>query len=758
MFSQVSYPLTTLVGLIETGSLGLPELQRPFVWDRAQVRDLFDSLYRGYPAGAFLFWRTGSGHGTKTIGADAKQQVAATLIVDGQQRLTSIYAVVKGVPVVDEDFRESEIRLAFRPRTGEFEVANSANAHDPEWIPSITPLWAPDANAFGFTSEFIARLRETKGLTDDEEKEVANAITRLIQLTAYTFTAIELASEMEVEEVSQVFVRVNSKGTPLNAADFILTLMSVYWDEGRRELEAFSRAAKTPSSSGPSPFNYFLRPSPDQMLRVAIGLGLRRGQLRAVYQLLRGRSVTSNEVSDQARDEQFAKLAQAQAHVLDLTHWHEFLKALQQAGYRSQDMVTSDNNILFSYLAFLVGRVDHGIAYPELRKLIARWFFMCSVTGRYTGTPESRIESDLRRFADAKSGDAFETILDEIIGTNLTSDFWTVALPDTLDSASAYSPALFAYHASLCLLNAKALFSDLAVSDLLDPALQGKKKALERHHLFPKAYLKSIGVSGVSSTNQIANMALLEWPDNISISDAPPSQYFPEMFAKHVDPKDQEAAYFWHALPAGWEEMEYKEFLKQRRTLMAQVIRAGYDKLVTGVSPFAGAGQPDVMFPTVESLLEAMETAQVEFKSSARVSLDGDEVPEKAINGAVIKSVAAFLNSDGGTLGIGIQDDGAILGIQPDLDYKDQDLDSYANWLTTLFITALGAAATTRVGVRFEAVGEATVCLVDVRPSSKPVFAATDKGKDLFFVRLNNTTRVLSGADVITYAEERWGA
>ena len=754
MFSQVSYPLSTLVGLIETGSLGLPELQRPFVWDRAQVRDLFDSLYRGYPAGAFLFWKTASGHGSRSIGADAKQQTAATLIVDGQQRLTSIYAVFKGVAVVDEDFRESHIRLAFRPRSGEFEVANSANARDPEWIPNITELWAPGTSGYTFTNDFIARLEGAKGLEPGEEGRIADAINGLTQLTAYTFTAIELASEMEVEEVSQVFVRVNSKGTPLNAADFILTLMSVYWDKGRHELEAFSRAAKVPATDGPSPFNYFLRPSPDQMLRVAVGLGLRRGRLSAVYQLLRGRSVQSNEVSDQARIEQFAKLEEAQAHVLDLTNWHEFLKALQQAGYRSHDMVTSDNNILLSYLAFLIGRIDHGLSYTELRKVIARWFFMCSVTGRYTGTPESRVESDLHRFAEATDGDSFVAIIDEIISTNLTNDFWTVALPDALDSTGAYSPSLFAYHASLCLLDAKALFSDLSVSELLDPAIQGKKKALERHHLFPKAYLKTFGIVGPA--NQIANMALLEWPDNIAISAQPPSEYFPTMFAKYVDPKDQAAIRFWHALPDDWENLEFKDFLARRRALIAQVIHAGYDKLVTGVNPFAGIGQPDVMFPSVASLLEAMETSQVEFKSSARVSLQG-EVPEKVINGAVIKTVAAFLNTDGGTLAIGVDDSGGILGVEADLAVKNQDLDGYANWLSTLFITSLGAPAATLVGIRFEEVQGSTVCLVDVRASSKPSFASTEKGSDLFFVRVNNTTRMLTGGDVLAYADQRWG-
>ena len=761
LFSRIEYPLSTLIGLIETGSLGLPELQRPFVWERVQVRDLLDSLYRGYPAGSFLFWKTTASHGSHSIGAEAKQVHPDTLIVDGQQRLTSLFAVIKGMPVIDKDFDELRIRIAFHPQTGRFEVANSATEKDPQWISSISDLWAPGANTYAFITEFIERLSQTTSVDADAKAQIATAIDDVHKLTGYTFTAIALDSSMSVDEVSQVFVRVNSKGVSLNQADFILTLMSVYWDEGRHELERFSRDAKLPSASGASPFNYILRPSPAELLRVAASLGLRRGQLRVVYRLLRGRDLDTDEASSETREKQFAKLKAAQGHVLDLTNWHEFLKAVRQAGYQSNDMVTSDNNILMSYLAFLVGRVDHNVAYPELRAAIAKWFFMSAATGRYTGNYESRIDQDLRRWGDATSGEDFLAMLDETIATNLTTDFWNLELPDALDTSSAYHPGLFAYHASLCLLGATALFSKLSVSSLLDPSLQAKKKATERHHLFPKAYLNSIGISDIYRVNQIANMALLEWPDNLAISDSPPSDYFPEMFEAQVDEPDREAARFLHALPDGWEDMAYADFLAERRPMIAAVVKAGYEKLASGLSPFATSGElaaPEGVLPTVAALISEMETSRVEFKGSARVSLDPDQpdVPEKAINGAVIKTVAAFMNTDGGTLGIGIADDGAVLGIGPDLKLKPHDIDGYMQWLVRLLSQSIGQAAATRVGIRFETVDDRTVCILDVKPSPKPVHATTDKGSDLFFVRMNNTTYDLKGAEMLDYVAAHW--
>jgi hypothetical protein len=121
--------------------------------------------------------------------------------------------------------------------------------------------------------------------------------------------------------------------------------MSVSWEEGRKALEDFSRAARH-TSEGPSPFNHFIKPAPDQLLRVAVGLGFRRGQLRAVYSLLRGRDVDTEKLLASRQDEQFDRLRAAQEKVLDLTNWHEFLKVLVRAGFRSGSMITSETSVL----------------------------------------------------------------------------------------------------------------------------------------------------------------------------------------------------------------------------------------------------------------------------------------------------------------------------------------------------------------------------------------------------------------------------
>lgn len=749
-FSHTQYPINALVEQIDSGELSLPDLQRPFVWERARVRDLFDSLYHGYPAGYFLFWATPSAVDSHKVATSPGVSHGLKMIVDGQQRLTSLYSVMKGREVVNADNELQQIRISFNPLTEEFAVANAATENDPEWLTSISQMWNSDAGEYGFISAFIQQLSEARELSDAEKNKIGQTLGQLAGLRNYQFSALELSADLDIDEVAEVFVRINSRGIALNSADFILTLMSVHAPERRHQLEDFARAAKTPSTGDATPFNHFLAPSPDQLLRVAVGLGLRRGVLQNAYQNLRGRDPLTKQISEETRAENFRILGEAQDKVVNLTNWHEFMVAVKRAGFRSGDMLTSSNNFLYCYLFFLIGREEFKVGQNELREVIARWFFMSSLTGRYTGSPETILEADLRRIDEAKTAEDFVNILDHVIDTQLTSDYWRVTLPDLLESSAAWSPYLFSYYAALNLLDAKALFSNMKINELFDPGMKGTKSPVERHHLFPKAYLASIGITGTTRTNQIANFAFVEWADNIAISDTKPAEYFPEYFKK-LSPEERESASLWHALPDGWEHMEYFDFLRARRTQLADVVRLGFERLDEGADHY------DDGLPTVSELLRQMETERVEFKQSARASLEND-APEKVINEGVVKTVAAFLNCKGGTLGIGITDDGDILGLQPDLDFKNQDLDHYQNWLTSLLVGSIGGGTVgALVTIRIESVGSEVVCLVDVKPSSKPVYAKTTKGDNCFYVRVTNTTRLLEGPDIVDYVGEHWG-
>jgi hypothetical protein len=592
VFTQVNYNVGGLLHYIDAGDIGLPDIQRPFVWATTKVRDLFDSMYRGFPVGYLLFWANAEVNGARSIGTDEKgHKLPRLLIIDGQQRLTSLYAVFRGHPVLTQDYRETRIEIAFRPRDATFAVADAAIRRDPEYIANISELWTTGKKSFALITDFLKKLEARRPLTDDERDTLSENLNKLIALDNYPFTALEIADTVDEEQVADIFVRINSEGTPLNQADFILTLLSVFWEDGRRAMEAFSRASRLAPRPGdkPSPFNYFIQPGPDQLLRVSVALGFERGRLRSVYQILRGRDLETGTFSPELRQAQFTRLQEAQAHVLDLMHWHQFLQSLVGAGYRGSEMVSSQNTLLYAYTFYLIGKTRCGVPTYELQRLIGRWFFAATITTRYTASPETAVEADLNRLKGIHDALAFVETLNALMASSLTNDFWTITLPSQLETSAPRGPYLAAYHAAQNRLGAPVLFSDKKVADLLDPALNLKKKALDRHHLFPRAWLEREGISDLRLINQMANMALLEWPDNIGISDTPPAAYVPQL-GKRFTSEAWARMCDLHALPQGWEQMPYEQFLRQRRVLMAGIIRRGYEALAPEFVGVAATG------------------------------------------------------------------------------------------------------------------------------------------------------------------------
>lgn len=582
LFKKVDYSVGKLLEDIAMGEIGLPDIQRPFVWDAARVRDLFDSMYRGYPIGTLLLWENGYPGEHRPIGSDKKQKVPHLLVVDGQQRLTALYAVMKGVPIVDKDFMPRRLRIAFNPLEERFEVTDAAIERDPTWIADISILWRPDFDPYSFVSDFLEKVAARRPLSAEDRKRIPKAIQRLVNLINYPLTALEISLTATEEQVSEIFVRINSRGRTLNQADFILTLMSVFWDEGRKELEEFARRAKyPPQNNQPSPYNPYFQPSPDQLLRVDVALAFRRARLMHVYSILRGKDLQTGEFSAERRDAQFAELQRAQSDVLDLQHWHEFLKVIKRAGYIHPSLITSETSLIYTYALWLIGKRDFGLDLSVLRNLMARWFFMSSLTGRYTSSPESRMEQDLSLLRGLKRPDEFIRVLEQEMSAVLTQDYWQVTLPNELATASPRNPGFSAYIAALNLLDAPVLYSKMKVRDLLDPTTKPKKQALERHHLFPRKYLESHGITDRRDIDQVANYALVEWHDNIEISDDPPAKYAIN-YEQAFRVEELKQMYRLHALPERWYELDYQTFLEERRKRMASIIKEGFNSLSIG--------------------------------------------------------------------------------------------------------------------------------------------------------------------------------
>jgi len=754
LYRDTGYSLTHLIEDIKHKNIALPDIQRPFVWSSSKIRDLLDSMYRGYPVGTLMFWETGAEVGTRQIGGGESDRVAKLLVVDGQQRLTSLYAVMTGHKILTKSFEEKLIRIAFRPSDETFEVTDAAIERDPEFVSDITSLW--DGSYKSTVRQFLAGLaeRRTEPVDDAEQDYLEERIDRVRDLRDFRFQVIELNAMANEEQVAEIFVRINSEGVKLNQADFILTLMSVHWDKGRYQLEDFCRSAIDSKIVGSSARNPFIDPSPAQLLRAGVGLAFRRGRLHTVYNILRGKDLETGEVSPERRDQQFERLRIAQDEVLSLTNWHEYLKCLIHAGFRSRKMITSENALIYTYVLWLIGRCDFGIDLKTLRGVIARWLFMAHTTGRYTSSPESQIESDLGRIVDLdqSDGNAFCAELDRIVAGYFTGDYWDISLPNRLDTSSPRSPELFAYWAALNLLDAELLFSSMRIRELLDPVVIAPR-SIERHHLFPRSFLEKKQIVGVRQINAIGNMAFLDWPENMEIGDDDPRVYWPILAGTVPDERLKKQIY-WHALPVGWEQLEYTTFLERRRLLIAQVVRDGFAVLTTGHDLHQAPH-------TVSDLLGIGESETVEFKSSARWNLKAGS-PDKKMEQVIVKTVCGFLNAQGGTLLIGVDDDGAVVGLSSDymtLGSKP-NADGFELFLRQKLDGELSIPTAGIVKIRFESVNGQEICIVSVAASGKAVFSKPLEGNQPpseFWVRVGNATKQLHGDDMVDYQEAHWG-
>ena len=586
LYDNIPSKVGDLLNDVRNGRIGLPDLQRPFVWKDSKVRELLDSMMKGYPIGYIMLWSSPEDYeNTSHIGTNDKiYKRPDDLVIDGQQRLTALLAAMHGVSIKDKNYEDKRIRISFNPLTREFAVWTLAYERNPEWISDISAAFEADQEHIisKFRKAYIKTVNQAREknnepiLTEDDEDTIEDNIKDLLDLGIYSLPTLKINAKADEEDVADIFVRVNSGGQNLTEKNFIETLIAVYDNDVHEKIDKFCAESRIPNNG--TSYNQILEVDPSHLIRMAVGVGFKRARLRYAYMLLRGKNLKTGKITQDVREENLKIFKESLDVVTNLNKWHAFMNIFATAGYLKGSFVASTNAVVFSYVLYLIGKYDYNVPSLELQKIIRKWIFMSTITLFYTGSTETEVEKQFADLRDVKTADEFVRYLDSIISNKFTDDYFTYSLPAELNSSSATSPAWYGYIAAINVLGTPMLFSTAPLSQYLVLGANGNKNSVDKHHIFPKNYLEKIGFDNDRDRNQIANFTYLDYQTNIDISDAPPMEYV-ERYRNKLGEEAFKLACEQNALPENFENMLYQEFLDKRRLLMAQIVKKAYMKL-----------------------------------------------------------------------------------------------------------------------------------------------------------------------------------
>ncbi|SFA69611.1 Protein of unknown function DUF262 [Poseidonocella pacifica] len=593
-YSVTPHPIETLLTWVKSGEIAIPEIQRPFVWDATKVRNLLDSLYQGYPVGYLIAWRNPS-----VRLKDGSTSSGKRILIDGQQRVTALMAALLGQGVLTKDYETVRIRIAFHPVDERFEVSNPAIQKDASWIPDLATVFAPDASLTKLTREYTARNPEA------DQDRISLVLEKVRKVINNQVGIIELAEDLDIETVTEIFIRVNSAGASLSQADFAMSKIAANDTYGgnmlRKAIDYFCHLAVAPEflpriEKGDKAFatSEFLPkmrwlkdvnddlydPTYTDMLRVAFTSEFRRGKLQDLVALLSGRNFETKQYEEAVAEEAFSRLKTGVLNFINKTHFDRLTMILRSAGFVTSRLIRSQNAINFAYILYLRGRAESMPA-ADLERLVRRWYVMSLLRGRYSGSPETAFDFDIRQIESR----GLASYTDAVIDAELPESFWNTLLPQEMETSSGSSPYFLVYQAAQAKLGDLGFLSrDITVRDLL-------LNRSDVHHVYPRNHLKGQGLTR-GRYNQIANFVLAQSEINIGIGDRDPKVYFNELadqcngglkkYGGITTGEEMRSNLQMSCLPVSLLDGDiptFDDFLEQRRRLMAHKIQTYFEGL-----------------------------------------------------------------------------------------------------------------------------------------------------------------------------------
>lgn len=594
-YSVNQHLVEIILAWVRSGEIAIPEIQRPFVWDATKVRNLMDSLYNGYPIGYLISWKN-----PNVRLKDGSLSEGKKILIDGQQRVSALMAAVLGHPVISKDYQRLKIRIAFHPLDERFEVSNPAIQKDVKWIPDISTLLDGQQGLIRSVKEYCRRN------LDADELHVENALSSLMQITKKQVGLIELTPDLDIETVTEIFVRINSEGVVLSQADFAMSKIAASEKYGgpplRKAIDYFCHLAIAPEfystlQETDKEFvktNYFQKmawlrdeqddlydPSYTDLLRVAFTSSFDRGRLSDLVSLLSGRNFETRQYEEEIARESFTRLSEGVTQFMNETSFKRFLMIIRSAGFIDSSMLRSQNVLNFGYILYLKLRAQGKYRPNEIESFVRRWIVLSILTGRYAGSPETRFDFDVKQVSQRP----FHEFLHDTERADLSDAFWEAALVQSMNTSVASSPYLHVFWAAQVKANDPGFLSrDIKVQDLIS-------QRGDIHHVFPRQYLKNGGMKR-ERYNQIGNYAYTQSEINIQVGNKAPKVYFAEMkeqcnagphkYGGIRDLETLKANMEANCIPDSIFDMaidHYDQFLEERRTLMARKIRDYYRSL-----------------------------------------------------------------------------------------------------------------------------------------------------------------------------------
>lgn len=606
-----TYPLSisAILGLIKANDIAIPEIQRPFVWKSKQVRDLMDSLYKGYPVGYIILWKN-----PNVKLKDGTISAGKKVLIDGQQRVTALMTALAGQNIINEDYKTTRIKIAFDPfaaLTGDdeaeiFAVQTPAHIKSSRWIPDIAEIFSDNFSCFKFINDYCAINPDMK------DESLDSIISKLKGLVNQSIGIIELSDSLQIDIVTDIFVRINSKGTTLNQGDFVMSKIAADEEHGgntlRKIIDYFSHLSVEPTY-----YDYMVThdldfcrkenglykeklkwlrndtesiydPTCDDVIRVAFMHKFQRSKLADLVSLLSGRNFETRDYNVEIIDNTYEEMYKGVLNVISEHNFKQFMIAMRSAGFISRKLINSIMAVDFAYTLYLILRESKEVSVSEIKHYIQKWYVLSVLTGRYTSSPESSFYKDLKSIKEKGVVATLQAIED----ATLSEAFWNVQLVQNLESTSTINPTYQVYLAAQVYFNETSLLSNnIGIKELID--LGG-----DVHHIFPKQYLKEQGLEK-NQYNQNANYVYLDRPVNESIGKLPPYEYFsiakrqcsedvtkPIGSINNIDLLERNLAM--NCIPNDIFKMDfesYSRFLQERRTLMAQKIKDYYYRFST---------------------------------------------------------------------------------------------------------------------------------------------------------------------------------